>query len=368
MTEVLRTIVTIVLFFGILGILVLVHELGHFLVARLFRVRVLEFAIGFPPRVRVLRDVGETVYTLNALPIGGYVKLEGEDGDDADDPRSFASQGLGRQLTILLAGVVMNVFLAGAIFTGITLFGDPAAGIHIPVVEPGGPAAAAGIQADDVLIRVDGVETSYFDERTVLDELRLRAGEPVSIDLLRDGSVMTVYATLRTPAEVAQGKGALGVRGTTTDPLRRVLSGRTIQYGLGTAVGLGVERTVGAMGIIVDGVGQLVSAIVTRPTEPPPAAGPVGIATQIGDVFWSLGPLVTLYLAGILSANLAVVNILPFPPLDGGRMLILVLKRVLGGRLSMRAERLTYVVGFGILMIFLVWVTGFDIARGLSGG
>ena len=92
--DLVRTLVTVVLFLGILGILVLVHEVGHFVVARLYRVRVLEFGIGFPPRAKVLRNVGETVYTLNWLPIGGFVKLEGEDGDQADDARSFAAQSL----------------------------------------------------------------------------------------------------------------------------------------------------------------------------------------------------------------------------------------------------------------------------------
>ncbi|MEO7665158.1 MAG: site-2 protease family protein, partial [Candidatus Limnocylindrales bacterium] len=97
-------------------------------------------------------------------------------------------------------------------------------------------------------------------------------------------------------------------------------------------------------------------------------SGPVGIAMQIGDVFWTLGPLVTLYLAGILSANLAIVNVLPFPPLDGGRMLMLVIKRLAGERISLRAERLTYFVGFAFLLAFLVWVTAFDIARQFGGG
>ena len=107
-----------------------------------------------------------------------------------------------------------------------------------------------------------------------------------------------------------------------------------------------------------------------RPIRPqaPPVAGPVGIATQIGDVFWQLGPIFTLYVAGILSANLAVVNILPFPPLDGGRMLMITLKRLFGARISLRAEQLTYMVGFVFLFAFLIWVTGFDIVRGLSGG
>ena len=108
--------------------------------------------------------------------------------------------------------------------------------------------------------------------------------------------------------------------------------------------------------------------VASNPTAPPPVAGPVGIATQISDVFFSGGPILTLYVAGILSANLALVNILPFPPLDGGRMLMIVLKAVFGSRISVRAERLTYVVGFAFLFAFLIWVSGFDIVRILSGG
>jgi regulator of sigma E protease len=141
-----------------------------------------------------------------------------------------------------------------------------------------------------------------------------------------------------------------------------------IEYTFAEAISIGVERTVAALGLIVNGLGQLVESIVNRPTEPPPVAGPVGIAQQIGDVFWQLGPTVTLYVAGILSANLAVVNILPFPPLDGGRMLMITLKRLFGARISLRAEQLTYMVGFVFLFAFLIWITGFDIIRGLTGG
>src|SRR5512132_2728544 len=115
----LQTIVTVVLFVVILGGLVLVHEVGHFVTARLAKVRVLEFGIGFPPRARVLRSGGETLYTLNWLPIGGFVKLEGEDGNDTDDPRSFAAQRYLTKMLILVAGVAMNIVLAFVIFTGI---------------------------------------------------------------------------------------------------------------------------------------------------------------------------------------------------------------------------------------------------------
>ena len=184
----------------------------------------------------------------------------------------------------------------------------------------------------------------------------------------RGDEAVELTATLRPPDQVAEGKGALGIGKLPGFPLEGRVIGDKVTYPVEDVLGIGVERTVTATGLIIDGVGQLVTAIVTRPTEPPPASGPVGIATQIGDVFWSLGPIVTLYLAGILSANLAVVNILPFPPLDGGRMLMLILKRFVGERLSLRAERLTYFVGFAMLLAFLVWVTAFDIARGLGGG
>jgi regulator of sigma E protease len=368
MTEIVRTFVTIVLFFGILGILVLVHELGHFVTARLFKVRVLEFGIGFPPRAKVLRDVGETVYTLNWLPIGGFVKLEGEDGDEAQDPRSFAAQSLPRKLVILLAGVAMNIVLAFVIFAGISLAGDPAIGVYVPYVQPDSPALAAGVRVGDVIERVDGRAYGAFGPGSILEELHDSAGETVTLTIRRDGKAMELTATLRSPADVAANKGALGIGKPNEFPLQGRVTADRVTYPIDEALGLGVQRTASATGLIIDGVGQLVSAIVTRPTEPPPASGPVGIAREIGDVFWNLGPIVTLYLAAILSANLAVVNILPFPPLDGGRMLMLILKRFVGERISLRAERVTYFVGFAMLLAFLVWVTAFDIARGLEGG
>jgi len=366
--DLLRALGTVVLFLGILGILVLVHEVGHFVVARLYRVRVLEFGIGFPPRAKVLRNVGETVYTLNWLPIGGFVKLEGEDGDQADDARSFAAQSLPRKLIILLAGVVMNLALAAAIFTGIALTGDPAIGVYVSYVDPGSPAESAGVRVGDVIERVDGQAFGAFGPSSILEELRDSAGQVVVLTIRRNDQTVELHATLRTQDQVDLGRGALGIGKVGVAPLEARATSDRINYPLGTALQLGLDRTASAMGLIIDGVGQLATAIITKPTEPPPVSGPVGIATQIGDVFWSLGPVITLYLAGILSANLAVVNILPFPPLDGGRMLMLIIKRLAGARLSLRVERLTYFVGFAMLLGFLVWVTGFDIARGLAGG
>jgi regulator of sigma E protease len=357
-----QSIITIGLFIFILGSLVVIHELGHFITARLAGVRVLEFGIGFPPRAKVMRSKGETLYTLNWLPIGGFVKLEGEDGNDADDPRSFSSQRLGTKLVILVAGVAMNVALAFAIFTGIALAGDPTIGEKVVSVEPGSPAAAAGLAPGDVIASVDGKYYGAFSGESLLLDLRSRPSETVVLGIEHpDGTTSSVTVTLRDQAAIDAGKGAVGfTRAPTT-------TRTAIHYSVGEAIRIGAQRTVNALGLIVGGLGQLASSIVNHPTEAPPVSGPVGIASQIGDVFWQLGPVITLYVAGILSANLAVVNILPFPPLDGGRMLMITLKRFLGARISMRAEQLTYMVGFVFLFAFLIWITGFDIIRGLGG-
>jgi regulator of sigma E protease len=340
-----------------LGALVLVHEIGHFVTARLARVRVLEFGIGFPPRARVLRSEGETIYTLNWLPIGGFVRLEGEDGD-SDDPRSFVRASLVKKLVILVAGVAMNIVLAFLIFFAIAWLANPTVGLLVREVQSDSPAQAAGIVAGDRVVSLGGAPFDYFggtggSPGTVL---RDHAGETVTLGISHaDGTTGEVTARLRPLEEITVAKGALGIS------FSAALTGDYVQRPPLEAAGIGVARTGQALTLIWNGLGQLVDSIVNRPTEPPPVTGPIGIASQVGDVFWQLGPVFTLYLAGILSANLALVNILPFPPLDGGRIAVLLLKSVAGERVSVRAERLTDLVGFVCLMAFLAWITYFDI-------
>jgi regulator of sigma E protease len=376
----LGVVITIVLFVVILGSLVLIHELGHFVMARLAGVRVLEFGIGFPPRAKVLRASGETLYTLNWLPIGGFVKLEGEDGDEGNDPRSFVRARLPVKLIILVAGVAMNLIVSLLIFTLIAWLAAPVVGVKIPVVEPGSPAAAAGLHADDAIVSVDGIRHDLFSlsQGDVLEDLRQRLGQAVTLQIVHpDGQKADVSVTLRTADETRDpdgngplpAKGALGIRVADKDVgFPAFFSGDYLQRDLPSAISLGTNETTRWFGVILGGLGDLVRQVATNPTAPPPVAGPVGIATQIADIFFGAGIVMTFYVAGILSANLALVNILPFPPLDGGRMLMIVLKAVFGTRISLRAERLTYLVGFVFLFGFLIWVTGFDIVRILSGG
>jgi regulator of sigma E protease len=362
-TGILQGVVTVVLFFLILGLLVLIHELGHFVVARLARVRVLEFGIGFPPRAKVIRSSGETLYTLNWLPIGGFVKLEGEDGDAKGDPRSFSAQSLPVRLLILVAGVVMNLVLAIAIFAGITWLASPFVGVQFGNVQADSPAAAAGLKGGDAIVAVDGQRYQFLVGPSVLQALRDRAGQQVTLTVDTPGTTRRdVQVELRDTSEIDETHGALGISN-----LEGYFDGATTTNDLPTAVRVGVDETVRWTGLIVGGLGDLVGKVAEDPTAPPPVAGPIGIASQIGDVFFNAGPIMTLFVAGILSANLAVVNILPFPPLDGGRMLMITLKRIFGARISMRAEQLTYLVGFAFLFAFIIWVSGFDLVRTFGG-
>jgi regulator of sigma E protease len=359
-----QSAITIVLFLFILGALVVIHELGHFITARLAGVRVLEFGIGFPPRAKVLRSSGETLYTLNWLPIGGFVKLEGEDGDQAEDPRSFARAALWKRLLILVAGVAMNVLLAFVIFVSVAAVATPFVGVRFFEVVPGSPAATAGLAPGDAIVAVNGerYEFSPFGSRTVLDGIRERAGQAVTLTVIHsDGRRQDYHLTLQNqPA-------ALGISAKDR-PWEQLFYGEYTGHDLPTAVAIGADQTVRGLSLILDGLGQLAGSFASNPTAPPPVAGPIGIGIQLGDLFWNLGPVPTLYFVGILSANLALVNILPFPPLDGGRMLMIVLRSLFGARISVRAERMTYAIGFLFLFGFLIWVTGFDILRGIQGG
>jgi regulator of sigma E protease len=383
--ELLQGVIGIALFVLILGVLVIVHELGHFITARIAGIRVHEFGIGFPPRAKVLANEGETIWTLNWLPIGGFVRLEGEDGE-SDDPRSFGRSPLRIREIVLVAGVLMNVLLAFVIFWAIAWLANPTETWTVGEVVPGSPAQQAGLQSGDRLVSVDGFRYDAFEgDRSLQEDLRIYAGRTVMIGLVRDGREQSVEVALRSPGQVSPvaicGQAPpvelppLGVCGLRTRP-----DGPTVQRGPVDAAGVAARRLTGAFGLIADGLRQLGESIVSRPTEPPPASGPVGIAAEVSDVFWQAGPIPTLYLAAILSANLGLVNILPFPPLDGGRMLVIAVKALAGrgarllrrrgvdpagaSRFGVRLERLTYLLGFGMLMAFLVWITYFDITGG----
>ncbi len=361
----------------ILVTLVVLHELGHFVAARMAGVRVHEFGIGFPPRALILRRGPETVYTLNWLPIGGFVRLEGEDGD-SEDPRSFVRQPLRTRLLILVAGVAMNFLLAWVIFAFIAGTADPVYTVRINSVLPDSPAAVAGLvggqptgevtedgqpiydQTGDLIVAIDGQRFGVFADPTMADAplayLRSHLGETVTLTVRHgDGTVSDVQATLRTQAELDAGQqGALGVG--------VGIGFEDYQRSPVDAVTTGFQRTIDASTLILRGLQDLIRNLAN-----PPVQGPVGMVDTVGIVRTTLPPVFLLWLVGVLSANLAVVNALPLPPLDGGRAAMAIIKRLFGTRITPLLEQRVYLIGWLGLMAFLVWITMFDIRR-LGGG
>jgi regulator of sigma E protease len=366
--------VDILLVLFILVVLVVIHEFGHFATARWAGVRVHEFGIGFPPRARIFARDRETIYTLNWLPIGGFVRLEGEEGE-SDDPRSFVRQPLRVCLVILLAGVAMNLLLAFVIFSLIAGLADPVANIRVGAVQPDGPAAEAGLrggqqvgetprgepiydETGDLIVAIDGRRFPIFDRVDAADAplryLREHAGSTVSLTLREpDGTERIVQATLR-PAEPdgsPPNEGALGIylQGLPRDEIQRdPLS----------AVAVGAARTLDASTLILRGLAELITNLTN-----PQVSGPIGIVTTVGLVRTELPPIFLVWFIGLLSANLGVVNALPFPPMDGGRIAVSLVQRVSGNRISTATERLVYLAGFILLMALIVWISYFDIQR-----
>jgi regulator of sigma E protease len=376
--------------------LVLAHEVGHFVMARRAGVRVHEFGIGLPPRALILHRGKETIYSLNWLPIGGFVRLEGEEGESVH-PRAFVNQRLGTRLRILAAGVVVNFGLAWLIFTLIALFAQPVWEIRVNEVVPDSPAERAGLVASqvvgqsdpielvdeqgrptgetrtfpiydgsgDLIVAIDGRQFPVFDDvadasanvRTgPVQYLAERPGETVTLTIEHaDGSRDDIDVTLRSAEEVAAGQGALGFLPGSEYGER--------QNGILESIALGLQRTLEASTLILRGVAELIGALFQGPGAELPVAGPLGIADLVGGVREAAPPVVLIWLVGLLSANLAVINALPFPPMDGGRIAMALLQAVSRNGISPAAERMVYLTGFVMLMTLLVIVTMADIGR-----
>jgi regulator of sigma E protease len=379
-----------------------------------------EFGIGFPPRARVLFRRGDTTYTLNWLPIGGFVRMEGEERSPADgtvddeeepflqperreeleslDPHAFVNQSLAKRLTILVAGAGVNFVIAWLIFTLVAMVAQPIWKVRVADVQPDSPAASAGVEggefvrwhlvpvpdangqptnevrrvgefddSGDLIVAIDGRTFPVFDElaateataRGAIGPIRYLADHPsrtVTITLEdQDGTRREVEATLRTAQEIADSQGALGFQVGGAEYGEQ-------QHGLVESAVIGLERTVETSTLILRAVGDIFVGLFSGSGEGiSNVAGPVGMVGVIGDVRTGLPPIFLLWFVGLISANLAVINLLPIPPLDGSRMLMAVVQRLSGNRISPATERLVYFTGWVALMLFLVVVTIGDV-------
>ena len=367
--------VTILIFLAVLAVLVLVHELGHFVAAKAFGVRVLEFGLGFPPRLLSIQR-GGVVYSINALPLGGFVKLLGE--EDPTEPESLASRGALTRLTVLGAGAAMNLFLALAIFALTFMIPQQVleGAVRIVRVAPGSPAAEAGVHAGDVFVAIDG--QPVVNNMEVGERIRMKLGERNRWELLRPqrlitGSlggggepglipapttqgeriVVTLVPRWRPPAE----EGNAGIVISTVDGAIVTRSSPVWE-----AVPKGVRRMGETLLLIRKEVtGWILGAVR------PQIAGPIGIAQVTGEVARA-GWVPLLNLAALLSLQLGILNILPIPALDGGRILFILIELVRRGkRISPERETLVHLVGFMAIIGAVVIVSYFDVVRVLQG-
>lgn len=375
----MEVIGTVAAFLGVLVVLVLVHELGHFLVAKRAGITVEEFGIGFPPRITSVMWRG-TRYSLNWIPLGGFVRMLGEDGDVevrrlrerglTDDEVEHAMAGafnrrpIWVRVGVLLAGVAMNFVLAAGLFA--VALSLPALIGHGPLtvieVQENSPAAGK-LDVDDVIVAVDG---QTFERSADLTQyVRERAGFVVEMTVLRDGEERTVGIIPRSVTDEQRANG-IGPVGFSYEPERLVEEPSSVTGPL-DAIGRGTVAAWSLAIRIPGGLADAVGGLLGLNPNAGDARGPIGIAQETGRVLEA--PLVSqLLFVGVLSVNLAVLNVLPFPPLDGGRIAVVLLESVRRRKLPAEREALIYLTGFAVLLALIVLISIQDIQRLITGG
>ena len=369
---------TIAAFIGILVVLVLVHEIGHFVTAKMAGITVEEFGIGFPPRIGSAMFRG-TRYSLNWIPLGGFVKMLGEDGDvevrrlregGMTEPEvahamegAFNRKPMWVRIGVLLAGVVMNFILAAALFSVALSMPRLIGEGPLTVTEIQADSPAEGVlRADDVILGVD--DRTFERSQELTDYVAESGGEPVTLQVERAGQQLDIEIVPRVVTDEDRANG-IGPIGFAYDPARIIEEPSSVDGPL-QAVAEGT-RTAWTIAIqIPGGLADAVGGLIGLNPEAPDARGPIGIAQETGRVLEA--PLVSqLLFVGLLSVNLAVLNVLPFPPLDGGRIAVVVMEGLRRRRLPAEREAMIYLAGFAVLIALVILISINDIQRLITG-
>jgi regulator of sigma E protease len=348
------------LFLVMFTAIIAVHEFGHYLTARLLGMRVLEFAFGFPPRAFAIRHAGID-YSINWIPFGGFVRILGQDDfsveqQGAGEEGSFTSKPWWAQAIVLSAGVFMNLVLAVAVLTGAFMIGTsvPTGKIRIDTVAPNSPAAAAGIQPGDVVKAIDDRPVTHAND--LVAYVTQHAEKPVVLLLERNGRDLDpITAVPRKDPPAREGPLGIGLSEVQTD--------------VALAPPQAFVQALALTGDVVQQIAALPGQLLTRAPgspNPPPVGGPIQIFIVTAAVSQE-GIATFLKLVGVISVNLAVLNIIPFPGLDGGRLFFVLAGAVLRRRLSPQVEAAIHAVGFVLLLGLLLVVSVADIRRATGG-
>jgi regulator of sigma E protease len=345
---------TTISFIGILVVLVFAHEFGHFITAKLARVKVEEFGIGFPPRIISFKR-GETTYSLNAIPLGGFTKMLGE--EDPTLPGSLASKSIPIRFLVLSAGSLMNILLPILLLSiSFVIPHDMVLEkVQVQEVASGSPAQIAGIEPGNTILAINNHtirnrgDVGYF--------IQLNLGSEVNI-LLQRGELGQQEVDVKPRWNPPQGQGATGITiiGVDSTIVRE-------SYPIWKAV---PSSIIHCWEILVLFRNEVVGWFIRG--APPQLTGPIGIAELTGEMAKAgLSPL--LEFAALISINLAIINLFPFPGLDGGRLIFVALEWIRRGkRISPKREGLVHLIGFIVLILLIVVISYYDIARIIQGG
>jgi regulator of sigma E protease len=364
---------TILAFVGVLVLLVVIHELGHFLVAKAAGITVQEFGIGFPPRIASTTWRG-TRYSVNWIPLGGFVRMLGEDGDSEAD--RMREQGLSEaaveramvgafnrkpilvRLAVLLAGVVMNFLLAIAVFAVAFSVSQPIRVPPLTVTEIQSASPAEGnLEVGDRIFTADG--RTFERSEDMVEYIGDQAGKPVELGVERNGTRTTVSVTPRQLTE-EQRQAGVGPVGFGLRP--EVVMGPPAASSPVDAVASAGQVTVELARQIPGGLASTVAGLIGLAPNTGEARGPIGIAQVTGEVLHQTLFDQLVFIA-LLSVNLAVLNVLPFPPLDGGRVAVTLIEAVRRRRLPAEREALIYLTGFLVLIALVILISIQDIQR-----
>jgi len=358
---------TVLIFIIVLGILVLVHELGHFVTARKLGMKVEEFGIGFPPKAWSKKGKDGIIYSLNWIPLGGFVKIKGEDGEDREDPDSFAHKKPWKRAIVMIAGVAMNFLLCAVLLSVGYIMGLPQAvdqqamekglvkdhKIQIVSVLDDMPAKEAGLELGDVLLSIDGQEITNTD--FVQDYNKDKIGQNVMYKWQRGDEVMEKEVEI---VDIGEGQAGVGIG---------LIETGVVSYPVHTAVWKGFALTGELTKLIVVTFADIIKNLFVGQPLGVQVSGPVGIAVLTGQVA-KLGFVYILQFTALLSLNLAIINIIPFPALDGGRLLFLLIEKIRRKPISQKIEGLIHTIGFSLLMLLIIVVTFQDILRYVNFG
>ncbi|NDJ54407.1 MAG: site-2 protease family protein [Chloroflexi bacterium] len=335
-----NTGLAILAFFVVLGPLILFHELGHFLAARFNKITVEEFGIGFPPRMVTLFEQGGTKFTLNWIPLGGFMRPAGE--DDPNIPGGFATAPPWVRISVLAAGPLANVLFAFLLLIGMYMLGapDPQPGAQITLVAEDSPAEQAGLLVGDIVLQADEVEIESTND--LITHVGTHGGEEVLLTVQRDQTTVQLPITPRT--EWPEGQGPTGIQISSVFETRR--------FGPFEAVGRAATDSVDMILVLPRAISAVIEGVIpARLLRPVSVVGISQLGGQYIDVSVqqnALWPIVQL--TAYISIAIGITNLLPFPALDGGRIAFAVLELIRGRRIDPEREMVVHFIGFAVLL------------------